>query len=120
MKSLRRWSRFAVVAAAVALVADQARAQVMSQVPENAMVVVRVAGLQKTSQKIASLSQKIGIAQMVPQLQDPLAALNQKLGNPKGTRAIRLATDILLDVDAQNRVAGLWLLNVPPCPSPAL
>jgi hypothetical protein len=40
-----------------------------------------------------------------------------RLGKPSGTRAIRLATDILLDVDAQNRVAGLWLLNVPPCPS---
>lgn len=42
------------------------------------------------------------------------------LGKPAKTRAIRLATDILLDVDAQNRVAGVWLLNVPPCPTPAL
>lgn len=42
-----------------------------------------------------------------------------RLGRPAETRAIRLATDILLDVDPQNRVAGLWLLNVPPCPSPA-
>jgi len=42
-----------------------------------------------------------------------------RLGKASKTRAIRLATDILLDVDAQNRVAGLWLLNVPPCPSPA-
>lgn len=41
-----------------------------------------------------------------------------RLGNTSKTRAIRLATDILLDVDTQNRVAGLWLLNVPPCPSP--
>lgn len=40
-----------------------------------------------------------------------------RLGNASKTRAIRLATDILLDVDTQNRVAGLWLLNVPPCPS---
>jgi hypothetical protein len=43
-----------------------------------------------------------------------------QLGKPSKTRAIRLATDILLDVDAKNCVAGLWLLNVPPCPSPAL
>jgi len=42
-----------------------------------------------------------------------------RLGKSSKTRAIRLATDILLDVDAQNRVTGLWLLNVPPCPSPA-
>jgi hypothetical protein len=41
-----------------------------------------------------------------------------RLGSPRETRAIRLASDILLDVDVQNRVTGLWLLNVPPCPSP--
>lgn len=42
-----------------------------------------------------------------------------RLGAPRETRAVRLASDILLDIDAQNRVTGLWLLNVPPCPSPA-
>jgi hypothetical protein len=39
-----------------------------------------------------------------------------RLGSPRRTRAVRLASDILLDVDAQNRVTGVWLLNVPPCP----
>jgi hypothetical protein len=43
-----------------------------------------------------------------------------RLGKPGKTRVIRLATDILLDVDANSRVTGLWLLNVPPCPAPAL
>ena len=42
-----------------------------------------------------------------------------RLGAPRATRAVRLASDILLDVDTQNRVTGVWLLNVPPCPSPA-
>lgn len=83
MKSLRRWSGLAV-AAAVALASQQAGAQVMNQVPEGAMVVLKVANLQKTSGKLASLSQKMGIAQMVPQLQDPLGALKQKLHDPKG------------------------------------
>jgi hypothetical protein len=36
------------------------------------------------------------------------------LGNPRQTRTIRLASDVLLDVDASNHLAGLWLLNVPP------
>ena len=40
-----------------------------------------------------------------------------RLGSPREGRAVRLASDILLDVDAQNRVTGVWLLNVPPCPS---
>lgn len=42
-----------------------------------------------------------------------------RLGGSSQTRAVRLASDILLDVDSKNRVTGLWLLNVPPCPSPA-
>ena len=48
------------------------------------------------------------------------ATIHFQLGKPSKIRTIRLATDILLDVDAKNRVAGLWLLNVPPCPAPAL
>jgi hypothetical protein len=39
-----------------------------------------------------------------------------RIGSARETRAVRLASDILLDLDAQNRVTGLWLLNVPPGP----
>lgn len=48
------------------------------------------------------------------------STIHFRLGKASKTRAIRLATDILLDVDANNRVTGLWLLNVPPCPAPTL
>lgn len=36
------------------------------------------------------------------------------LGKTRQTRAIRLARDLLLEVDGSNNLAGLWLLNVPP------
>ena len=36
------------------------------------------------------------------------------LGRPRQTRTIRLAKDLLLDVDPANNLVGLWLLNVPP------
>lgn len=39
------------------------------------------------------------------------------LGRPKQTRTVRCARDLLVDVDASNNLAGLWLLNVPPFPS---
>jgi hypothetical protein len=39
-----------------------------------------------------------------------------RLGKPRLTRTIRLARDILLDVDDKSHISGLWLLNVPPCP----
>lgn len=39
-----------------------------------------------------------------------------RLGAPRGSRTVRVARDLLFDVDEKNRISGLWLLNVPPCP----
>jgi len=39
-----------------------------------------------------------------------------RLGAPRGARTVRVARDLLFDVDEKNRISGLWLLNVPPCP----
>jgi hypothetical protein len=39
-----------------------------------------------------------------------------RLGSTRETRTVRLGRDLLLDLDAQSRIAGLWLLNVPPFP----
>jgi hypothetical protein len=40
-----------------------------------------------------------------------------RLGKPKLSRTIRLARDVLLDVDEKSQISGLWLLNVPPGPA---
>ncbi|HVX38658.1 MAG TPA: hypothetical protein VHB25_03710 [Gemmatimonadaceae bacterium] len=40
-----------------------------------------------------------------------------RLGKAKGARTIRLARDLLLDIDDKSQISGLWLLNVPPCPT---
>lgn len=39
-----------------------------------------------------------------------------RLGIHRECTAVRVASDLLLEVDAANHVAGLWLLNVPPFP----
>ena len=36
------------------------------------------------------------------------------VGRPRLTRPVRIARDVLLDIDSQSRLAGVWLLNVPP------
>src|SRR5689334_23981605 len=41
-----------------------------------------------------------------------------RLGKPRQCRTIRLARDVLLDVDEKSQISGLWLLNVPPSPAP--
>ena len=40
-----------------------------------------------------------------------------RVGPRRDVRTVRLGIDLLLDVDPQSRIAGLWMLNVPPSPS---
>jgi hypothetical protein len=40
-----------------------------------------------------------------------------RVGAPRLTRTVRVARDLLVDVDDKNRISGVWLLNVPPCPT---
>ena len=39
-----------------------------------------------------------------------------RLGVKRPARAIRFARDLMLELDDRDRIAGLWLLNVPPFP----
>ena len=39
-----------------------------------------------------------------------------RLGTAKQARTLRLARDLLLDVDSSDHLVGLWMLNVPPFP----
>jgi hypothetical protein len=39
-----------------------------------------------------------------------------RVGPPRQARTVRIARDLLLDVDPAGRIAGVWLLNVPPFP----
>jgi len=40
-----------------------------------------------------------------------------RLGQGRPARTIRVGTDLLVDLDARARIAGLWMLNVPPFPA---
>jgi hypothetical protein len=40
-----------------------------------------------------------------------------KLGKPRSSRTVRVARNLLFDVDDKSRISGLWLLNVPPGPA---
>jgi len=39
-----------------------------------------------------------------------------RFGTAHPTRAVRFAQDLVLDIDDRDRIAGVWLLNVPPFP----
>lgn len=40
-----------------------------------------------------------------------------RFGSARPTRAVKIARDLVLDVDDRDRVVGVWLLNVPPFPA---
>jgi hypothetical protein len=40
-----------------------------------------------------------------------------QLGAKRRTRAVRFARDLVLELDERDRIAGLWMLNVPPFPA---
>ena len=40
-----------------------------------------------------------------------------RVGARREVRCVRIGSDLILDIDQQSRIAGLWLLNVPPSPS---
>lgn len=54
---------------------------------------------------------------MLAEADDAERVFHFTLGRPKQTRTVRLARDLMLDVDSANNLVGLWLLNVPPFPA---
>lgn len=40
-----------------------------------------------------------------------------RIGPQRSSRAVRVAGDLLVEVDARSRIAGFWFLNVPPFPA---
>ena len=55
--------------------------------------------------------------QMMAEADTDRRVIHFRVGARRDVRTVRIGSDLLLDIDAQSRVAGLWLLNVPPSPS---
>src|SRR4051794_33653925 len=56
-----------------------AKAQVLDQVPADALVVVKVTNVKAASDKIGKFMQDLGLAQMAPAVADPLKAMQEQL-----------------------------------------
>jgi len=76
---------FVLVAVAwVGMAASFVSAQVMNQVPSNALAVLKVSNLQATSKKVADLATSLGLGQLSPEMADPLGSLLKRVGAPDG------------------------------------
>jgi hypothetical protein len=92
-----------------------AKAQVLQQVPSNALMVVKVNKLKQTSDKLGAFLKQIGVVEMQPDLADPLATLQKKTGMVQGIDAARDMAFVLLDPGAgknPNDKSMLFLIPV--------
>jgi len=85
-------------------------ALVPPQPVEDASVVVPV---RRSSGGVASLEVNTNV---VAEADNAERVIHFRLGRARETRTVRLGRDMLIDLDAQSQIAGLWLLNVPPFP----
>ena len=75
----------AVAAAAILFLAPRAaRAQVLQQVPSDALVVIKINKLRPVSDKVAAFAKKLGLDQAQPAMANPLAELEKRSGISQG------------------------------------
>jgi len=89
-----------------AAMCGRARAQaaaggsVLDQVPDNALVVLKIKNLGQTNKKVAKFSKELGLDQQEPALADPLGALKQALHLNKGLNEAGDAAVFMVDPGA--------------------
>ena len=120
-----RLSAAAAACVAVLLACTLARADVLEQIPSDALVVLKVNHLKATSDKVAKLANDLGVAQMFPPMADPLGFLQQQVKmtngvNPTGDLAFvylnaeqfggdwEKSMVILIPVSDYNAFVGNW------------
>lgn len=97
----RNFSRLtAAVAMATALVSSQLRADVLDEVPSNALAVVEVKNLHSLSEKVAKTTQAWGLDELQPKLKDPLGTALEKAHLTKG---VNTGGDAALIIFAPNK-----------------
>jgi hypothetical protein len=114
MRSVRG---YAAAVGVLLLAAGATSAQVLQQVPSDALVVVKISNLKQTSDKVADMANRFGIAGFVPQSADPLGSLQQNFKLTNGVNTAGDAALVMLDAgqggSAKERAARESLLLIP-------
>ena len=77
---------------------------------EEATVMV---GMDKGAPAVAAMEVNTPLA---AESDDDERIIHFRLGPGRQVRTVRIARDMLLDIDTRDRLAGVWLLDVPPFP----
>ena len=100
MRYARRSALAAFLVALFVCTAARTQAQVLEQVPSNALVVLKINKLQDVNTKIGRWVESMGIGAFAPQALDPLASLQEHLGIQKGLDTNGEAALVMMDPDA--------------------
>jgi hypothetical protein len=82
-------------------------------VPPAAVEDARVSVPQRTSKGVAATEVEVPV---MAEADEAERVFHFKVSGSMRSRTIRLARDLLLDVDGTSNLVGLWMLNVPPFP----
>ena len=81
---LRKYSLVVIATTLMLLAAPAAQAQVLQQVPSDALFVVKFNKLKATSDKIAALATKLGLVEMKSEFADPLGSMKKEMKITQG------------------------------------
>ncbi len=104
MKTVRRSFKTGCMLAAgwCVLASQSARAQVLDQVPSDALVVLKLNHVSEINTKLSDLMTQLGLTDIIPQTKDPLGTIETQLGLGAGLDPKRDAAAVLLNTDFQN------------------
>ncbi|HZL36608.1 MAG TPA: hypothetical protein VFC78_14910 [Tepidisphaeraceae bacterium] len=103
--------RLAAAGALVALMlTSKVRAQVLEQVPSDAVVIIKIKDLGAMSTKVAKMAKSFGLDEINPDMKDPLGSLLDKAHMTKG---VNRAGDAALAIFARDEKAGKGVKSIP-------
>jgi hypothetical protein len=98
---MKRTNRFFLaLIVAILGISQTAMAQVMKQVPANALAVLKISKLSATSKKLGDFAGSLGITQAQPDFADPLASVEKNTGITQGINADGEFAFVFIDPDA--------------------
>src|SRR4051812_23578833 len=113
--SMKAFRAVAAVLIALTFLASGVRAaDVLDQVPGNAMVVVKIRDLKATSQKGSEFATPLGIADFAPALADPLGSIQKKHKMEQGLNTAGDAALAFLDPGTDTGMAEKMVVALLP------
>lgn len=110
MKRIFRMAAVWATTLAVVLCSAAARAQILDQVPADALVVFKIKNLAAVNEKAAALAKQFGLVEMTPEAADPLSSLLAQANITKGVDKAGDAAVVLANGNLDGEIPPMLIL----------